>query len=326
MIETTRDAIANGVLPNVDAVLQVREGVASPSGMRFVDLTPTRGIALRILPDRGFDVGSAHFNGFPLAWVSRIGEVAPLAAPIEMEWGDAFGGGLVVTCGLRNVGMPSEGHGLHGTFSHLRATGVSIERVSDGEGHLRASASIVDDADPCVLRVDRTIATHAGVGRMELTDVTTNLGSAATEAPLLYHLNFGYPLWSGRASLEMAVERTVARDEASVPAIDAWTSPHPVGQGPEWVLEHAPVTVDGRAAARIVSPDAGIEVVVSWGTDTLPLVNQWIDGNPGMNVLGIEPANCTTRGRAHERASGTMPMLEPGQDRTTSIVVEARLL
>lgn len=326
MSETIRDAIDKGVLPNPDAVLQVREGVASPTGMRFVDLTPARGIALRILPDRGFDVGSAHFNGFPLAWVSRIGEVGPLAAPTDMDWGGAFGGGLVVTCGLRNVGMPSEGHGLHGTFSHLGATNVSVERVVDGDGHLRASASIVDDADPCVLRVDRTIATQAGVGRMELTDVTTNLGSTATEAPLLYHLNFGYPLWSGHASLEMAVERTVPRDEASVPALDSWTAPRPVGRGPEWVLEHVPVVEDGQAAARIVSPDAGIEVVVSWGSDTLPLVNQWIDGNPGMNVLGIEPANCTTRGRAHERASGTLPMLDPGEARTTWLVIEARVL
>ncbi len=326
MIETTRDAIAKGLLPNVDALLQVREGVVSPSGMRFVDLTPARGIALRILPDRGFDVGSAHFCGLPLSWVSRIGEVGPLAEPAGMDWGDVFGGGLVVTCGLRNVGMPSEGHGLHGTFSHLSATGVSVERVLDGEGHLRATASIVDDADPCVMRVDRTITTHAGVGRMELMDVTTNLGSTATEAPILYHLNFGYPLWSGRASLAMEVERTVSRDEASMPAIEAWTTPRPVRHGPEWVLEHTPVTVNGRAAARIVSPDVGIEVVVSWETDTLPLVNQWIDGNPGMNVLGIEPANCTTRGRAHERASGKMPMLEPGQERTTSIVVEARVL
>jgi hypothetical protein len=326
MTETTREAIANGVLPNVDAVLQVREGVAFPSGMRFVDLTPARGIALRILPDRGFDVGSAHFNGFPLAWVSKIGEVGPLAAPTDMEWGGAFGGGLVATCGLRNVGMPSEGHGLHGTFSHLSATSVSVERVLDGEGRLRATASIVDDADPGVMRVDRTITTHAGVGRMELMDVTTNLGSTATEAPILYHLNFGYPLWSGRASLAMEVERTASRDEASMPAIQAWTTPRPVSHGPEWVLEHVPVAVNGRAAARIVSPDVGIDVVVSWETDTLPLVNQWIDGNPGMNVLGIEPANCTTRGRAHERASGTMPMLEPGQERTTSIVVEARVL
>ena len=326
MIETTRDAIANGVLPNADAVLKVREGVAWPSGMRFVDLTPARGIALRILPDRGFDVGSAHFGGFPLAWVSRIGEVGPLAAPTDMEWGNAFGGGLVATCGLRNVGMPSEGHGLHGTYSHLGARNVSVERVVDGDGHLRATASIVDDAEPCVMRVDRTITTHAGIGRMELTDVMTNLGPVATEAPILYHLNFGYPLWSGHARLEMAVERTVPRDEASVPAIDAWTAPRPVSRGPEWVLEHVPVTKDGQAFARIVSPDAGIEVVVSWGTDTLPLVNQWIDGNPGMNVLGIEPANCTTRGRAHERASGTLPMLGPGEERTTSLVVEARAL
>jgi hypothetical protein len=122
----------------------------------------------------------------------------------------------------------------------------------------------------------------------------------------------------------MEVLRTVPRDDESAAAIDAWTTPHRATRGPEWVLEHVPVTDDGWASARIASPEASIEVVVSWGSDTLPLVNQWIDRNPGMNVLGIEPANCTTRGRAHERASGTLPMLESGEARTTWLVIEAR--
>jgi hypothetical protein len=42
-----------------------------------------------------------------------------------------------------------------------------------------------------------------------------------------------------------------------------------------------------------------------------------------MYVLGIESANCSVLGRAHDRAEGTLPFLEPGRERTTRIVVTA---
>ena len=42
------------------------------------------------------------------------------------RWGDHWAGGLVTTCGLSNVGAASDGHGLHGTYSHRRARDVSV--------------------------------------------------------------------------------------------------------------------------------------------------------------------------------------------------------
>ena len=324
MIETTQQAAASGVLANVAAVLDVQQRTVMPSGMRVIDVTPANGIAIRILPDRGFDLGQAHYRGVPLAWISQVGEVPPLADLEGKAWGDAFGGGLVVTCGLRNVGIPSEGHGLHGTFSHLRATDVVVDRVVEGDGYVTATATVVDDAPPSPLRVLRTITTYAGCGRVELVDVTTNVGDVDSEAPILYHLNFGDPLWSGRTVFDLPVASSVARDPDSVAALDSWTSPQAVESGPEWVLEHTPVATDGVATARVINADLGVELAVSWDTSTLPIVNQWIDRNPSMAVMAIEPANCTTRGRAHERATGTLPVLAAGEERITSLVIEAR--
>lgn len=39
----------------------------------------------------------------------------------------------------------------------------------------------------------------------------------------------------------------------------------------------------------------------------------------GIYVLGLEPANCSVMGRSADRAAGTLPMLAPGQPRTTRL-------
>ena len=323
MIESLAAALASGLVPNLDAALWVRTGTTEPSGMRVVDVVPMNGIGVRVLPDRGLDLGQAWFAGTPLAWLSETGERAPLEELRGMAWGGAFGGGLLTTCGLRNVGMPSEGHGLHGTFSHLRASDVIISRSTHGDGSIQVSGRITDNEEDPELTVDRTITTWAGTGRIEITDVTTNVGTSVADAPLLYHFNFGWPVWSGSASLELDPIETVARDQESAAALDHWTFPQPTGTTPERVIEHRVRSEGGVAQARVSNPDCAVEITISWNVDQLPLVNQWLDANPGMAVLGVEPANCTTRGRAFERTNGTMPTIEPGQPRTTSLVVEA---
>lgn len=326
MTEATAEAIASGVLPNLNTVLWVDETRSELSGMRVIDLAPAGGISVRVLPDRGLDLGQAWFGGTPLAWLSSTGEQPPLDGPEGMAWSEAFGGGLMTTCGLRNVGAPSEGHGLHGTFSHLPATDVSVVRSTEGTGRITVSGRITDDAEEPILTVDRSITTWAGKGRIEITDVTTNRGSRVAEAPLLYHCNFGWPVWSGSATLTMDATDTVARDPDSMPAIGRWSVPPPTKETAEWVLEHRVRPEGGWARASISSSACDVGITISWQADQLPLVNQWLDANPGMGVLGIEPANCTTRGLAYERAHGTVPTIDPGQERSTTLVVEASRL
>lgn len=319
--DSIQSAILDGRLANVDAVLQVREGTVAPSGMRAIDIIPMGGIAIRVLPDRGLDLGQAWFRGVPLAWVSQVGEVEPITNLVDMAWGNGFGGGLLTTCGLRNVGMPSEGHGLHGTFSHLAASEVTVAR-DVALGVVTVDGVVLDDRETPELRVERSIRTFAGKGRVEIVDVTSNLGDRDAEAPLLYHCNFGYPLWTAGAVLELGEVETALRDEASRPALVSHRSAPSVAEGPEWVLEH--VLVEPRGKAVVSNEDVGVAVELSWDGVELPILNQWIDRNPGMAVLGLEPANCSTRGRAHERAHGRLPIIPAGGRRTTGITIEAR--
>lgn len=299
-------------------------------GCRALDLGVAGGIDVRILPDRGFDVGPAWYGGLPLAWVSAVGESAPLSSPTGMAWLAAFGGGLVTTCGLRNVGSPSEGHGLHGRFSHLRASDVRVGReVKEGDVLLTARATIDEvDAQEAHLRVERTIRTRTARGLVELTDVTTNLGGAPEPAPILYHVNLGVPLFDEGARLEIDSGEVVPRDADAERGLSTWMAPGPPEEGaPEMVFEHAVRADDeGWGRAALINRSVGLELVLRWRQAELPRFHQWLHLGRSMYVLGLEPASCSVLGRAADRAMGALPELEPGERRTTELQIVARLL
>ena len=86
------------MLAALDAVAQVDASVVSGGpahGCRAIDVRVAGGIDLRILPDRGLDLGGAWFGGVPLAWRSAVGGAARRSTrPSGADWLDGFGGGL----------------------------------------------------------------------------------------------------------------------------------------------------------------------------------------------------------------------------------------
>ena len=71
-----------------------------------------------VRPQRGLDLGAASFAGQQFAWLTPLGEEAPTLAG---DWWASWGGGLMTTAGLDNVGEPAEGLPLHGTYTYLPA-------------------------------------------------------------------------------------------------------------------------------------------------------------------------------------------------------------
>lgn len=278
--------------------------VALASDRPAIDVRVRGGIEVRIHPKRALDVGAAWFRGVPLAWIGAAGEGGSDAA----DWRAAWGGGLVTTCGLDNVGAPSEGFGLHGTYTFLEAQEATVER-SPREVVVRATIE-----DPRGLRVERTIRTTSGAGRVELTDRTTNLADRELEAPLLYHVNLGWPLWDDGARIESDADKVRPRDEDAAAGDWSTAPPEPI-DAPESVWEHV-----GASGASVVNDRLGLRVRVS---SNLPRLWQWVDPAPGVYALGLEPANCSVLGRAHDRAVGRLPFLDPGAQRTTRIAVTA---
>ena len=281
-------------LGNADQLALVTHGDA-------IDIRVYRGIDLRIHPRRGLDIGAAWFGGLNLAWISPAGEGGTESA----DWMGAWGGGLLTTCGLDNVGAASEGIGLHGGYTFLPARDVEVER-SPSEVVCRGTVD-----DPRGLRVDRAIATSIGHGRVELVDTTRNVGAAPLPAPLLYHVNLGWPLWDAGARIETDAREVVPRDADSAPH-DWRPAPEPETV-PERVWEHV-----GATSAALVNDDLCIRVEIE---SNLPRLWQWVAPTPHFYALALEPANCSVLGRAHDRVAGRLPELEPGEERVTRIVI-----
>ena len=268
-----------------------------------IDVRVLRGLELRLNPHRGLDIGAAWFRGVPLAWIGPSGEGGSFAG----DWRSSWGGGLVTTCGLDNVGAPAEGIGLHGTYTFLPAHDVVSERTADG---VVVAATI---ADPRGLRVERTVRVEGG--SVALADRATNVSDRGVEAPVLYHVNFGWPLWDAGSTVETDADQVRPRDDDAAPHDWSTAPPEPVAM-PERVWEHV-----GATRARVVNERLGIRVELEFD---LPRLWQWIDPAPSVYALGLEPANCSVLGRAHDRAEGTLPFLEPGKERTTRIAVTVK--
>ncbi len=294
----------------------------SAAGCRAIDVRVLGGIDVRILPDRGCDIGAAWSRGVPLAWVSAVGETAPRPG----DWDAAFGGGLVTTCGRRNVGAPSEGHGQHGEASHVRAAVTSVRRAEvDGELAVVVEAAMREGPvlGAC-LETHRTITTWTSTGRVLVADRTRNLGAESEPAPVLYHVNLGAPLWAPGATLAFADHRSVVpRDAAAAAAASVWDRAPAADETPERVFEHA-LAPAPEGVARIEQPALGLAVEVRWDRSALPRVHEWLHTASGAYVLAIEPANCSVLGRAADRAAGTLPFLAPGEERETWVEISAR--
>ena len=170
------------------------------------------------------------------------------------------------------------------------------------------------------LELERTWTTRTGEGRLELVDVTRNLGPEPEAAPLLYHVNLGAPLWSPGATLSLQTRATTPRDSD---AVEPWDRAlEPLAGARERVFEHD-VTAgeDGWCAAAVDSPATGLRLLLRWEAASLPRFHQWVHPAPGIAVLGLEPANCSVLGRAADRAAGRLPVLEPGEERVTRLEV-----
>lgn len=247
-------------------------------------------LSVDVLPSRGLDIAGARFDGRRFSWESPIGHV-----PWQGDFRRSFGGGLLVTCGLRNVGVPSEGQPQHGWYSSLPARDVEVAAAF-------ARARVVDAEVPGpAIELARKIAVD-GDG-LRVTDVVRNLGTNEEPAPLLYHVNLR---WN---TVDSDADAVIPRD-ADAEAGD-WRVVGPAG--PERVYEHV-----GASFTTVTYDNLRVTV-----RSSLPRLWQWIE--PSYGALGIEPANCSVHGRAHDRMEGRLPMLAPGVSRTTTleITVEA---
>jgi hypothetical protein len=305
-------------------------------GVRALRFRTGGGLSFDVLADRGMDIGSFEYRGAQLAWLSHTGVVSPaFYGPAGEGWLRSFGGGLLVTCGLQNVGPPGERGGeelgLHGRISNTPASKVSHEVRREGEGLVLEARGEVREASvfgPNLVS-RRKISARLGEARVRIEDAVENEGHAPEPLMLLYHVNLGWPLLDETARLTgpgRPGETPDPRDGDAQEGLDAWdrfTAPQPGFR--ERVFYHRPgADAEGWAGATLENPalDGGLALSVRFRPEELPEFVQWTMTGEGTYVMGMEPATCRVEGAAAEEKAGRVIHLRPGESRRFGVEIE----
>ncbi len=299
--------------------------------MEAIEVRSGGGLAFQILPDRGMGLGLASLCGVPLCWVSAAGAVAPwYYNPVGGGWLQSFGGGLMTSCGLTNVGSACRVDGievgLHGRMSHTAARDVAIERRWIGDSHhVSVSGTILDYAvlGPA-LEARRTYRVVLGENRIWLHDEVANPGPRPQPLFLLYHFNFGYPLLSETAVLDIAPRETVtARDPAYAEAAADWRRLDAPRFGAEERVLHHRLCGGDETEARIRLEnqvgDARLAVEMTFPLAALSHLTEWKMMGEREYVLGLEPGTCFASGREDALARGDVEILAPGATKAVDL-------
>jgi hypothetical protein len=241
------------------------------------------------------------------------------------EWLKTFGGGLLTTCGLTTVGVPSddrgEALGLHGSISNTPAENVNWSENWEGDDCVFTIAGKVREVSvhgPNLL-MERTISTSLNSASLTINDRVENQGFKESPLMVLYHFNFGFPLLTPKSQIHAPSRKVEPIDEFSARSQDAWNffeSPH-MGQQERVYFHDMERNSAGRISVVLVSdrdnPSFGLHLI--YDATTLPEFIEWKMTGTNHFVLGLEPANCKILGRDKERQQGTLQMLAPGERR-----------
>jgi len=107
--EMTKDELLRltGDVSQVAGVWRFIWAEGKEKGVEALEFRTGSGFHFVVLPDRGMDISYAEYQGIPLAWISPTGQTHPaFYEPEGLGWLRSFYGGLLVTCGLVNVGGP----------------------------------------------------------------------------------------------------------------------------------------------------------------------------------------------------------------------------
>ena len=300
----------------------VSEGKAK--GTRIIEVRTAGGLELDVLPDAGLDIGQCRFKGINMSWMSKNGYDSPAAiSPYETEFVNTFPGGLLYTCGLRSAGPANrdggEWHPLHGRYHSLAAEQVCAETAGDEiiiKGVIRETALFAH-----ALEVKRRIRIPVFRASVTVEDTVTNLTPRDEEIMQIYHCNFGYPLLSEKARLNLPEEReTIPRTEFAKTGLGRECEFDKPIDGEEERVFFQKMKKEFRA--KLENPELGINMTISWSGDTLPILSQWRSMASGDYVLGLEPTNCYIMGRHDERENGTLPVLKAWESITNTVKIQ----
>src|SRR5215469_12833693 len=329
-----------GRLGQIAEVRLVTLGDGLARGVRVLEFRTGSGFAFDVLVDRSFDVGTCQLGGKSLSWQSGVGVVAPwYYEPDEWGWFRAWGGGMVVTCGLDHTLVPGKdtaaqfsqphvlvhvSYGLHGRIGGLPARLVGYGERWDGDDCvLWADGEVLQSAvfgESLILR--RRIEARVGGCSFSIRDEVENVGHSRTSHMFLYHCNVGFPVVDEGAELLVPSSRTTT--DYSVPVDGYQMMSAPVPNATEACFEHEVIAEpDGTVPVAVVNRRLGLGVYQVFRSDQLPHHTVWRMLGEGTYAVGLEPSTNRDAGRWDARERGELQWLERGETRRYDLEIGA---
>jgi Domain of unknown function (DUF4432) len=320
-------------------LVELQDGLGR--GVRLLEFRTGTGFSFDVVVDRAFDVGRCELGDRPLAWLANAGTVAPwFYEPEGWGWFRAWGGGMVVTCGLDHTLGPGNDtaedfhqthmmktvpYGLHGRIGGLPARLIGYGERWDGdtcvlwaEGEVLQSAVFGEH-----LRLHRRIEARVGESHFEIHDEVENVGHDRTSHMFIYHCNAGFPVVDeGSQLIVPSVRTTTAYANASLDGYDSLSGPIP--DYSETCFEHeiAPES-DGRVPVAVVNRALGLGVYQVFDLKQLPHHTFWRMMGEGTYAVALEPGTNRDAGRWDARDRGELGFLAPGQSRAYDLEIGA---
>jgi hypothetical protein len=313
--EKIRPYLANDAQIAYARLARLEEG--SGRGQRIVDVANGSGLNFTVTPDRGMNIVECFFKGIPIAFRTPCSHRA-----VSGNWLKDWTGGLMTTCGLRNVGSPSGNQGIHGAISSESAEQLGCFS-QNGEvkisGVLREGA--IFDSN---FVLERTIKTAYGSNKIEISDKVTNYGEKTDFTEILYHCNLGYPFISEDIEFEIVKTEITPRNEEAKEGLSDWNKyPAPLENFSEHCFRHEiPADENNFAAIKVINKKLGIALTIKYDVTTLPFAVEWKKPSKNAYVLGLEPTNSSLGGCEFDKANGFGKFLEPNESISYNIIIE----
>jgi hypothetical protein len=304
-------------------------------GVRVIEFRTGSGFAFDVVVDRSFDIGRCEIGGRPLNWQSNAGIVAPwFYENDEWGWFRAWGGGMVVTCGLDHTLLSGEDdasnfnqthifktvkYGLHGRIGGLPARIVGYgERWEGDECVLWAEGEVLQSAifgEHLLLR--RRVEARVGESHFTIHDEVENVGHNVTSHMLLYHCNAGFPIVDEGSKLLVPSLKTTTDYDVTPELMASYkTLSGPIKDYSEKCFEHELLAEsDGKVPVAIVNEKLGLGVYQVFRIGQLPHHTVWRMMGEDTYAMAMEPGTNRDAGRWDAKDRGELLHLEPGEIR-----------
>ena len=302
-------------------VKQYRLMGGKAEGVRAIDIHNGAGMELTILPDRGMDFYRLRYKGTTLNFLTPTGIAAPSYFAEEAGgMGQMFFGGMMLTCGLRNIGLPCRENGAyygpHGNITSGPAEHVNIHFFEEnGAPAVSISALMRDHGYGTRLLLKRTVTIRYGVNEVDLQDQVENDGFEPSPFMVLYHFNIGYPLLSECAKLLLPTQKVTPRTQHAADHAAQYLEITSPAAGYEEMCYYHDLKADenGWASAGIYNEKEHLGLKILYDKQNLDHFVQWKMLAKGTYVMGLEPCNATINGMADARENGTLKTILPGE-------------